>query len=344
MAPKRMRRSAVSLEDIADWRNLAAAFYRASKGKRGHAEVQRFGETLDRELDRLRRDILGGEIALGRMTSFRINDPKPRVIRAPAFRERVLYHAIMAHAGPVLDRSLVFDSYACRTGKGGLAAVQRCQQHLRRFPWYGKIDIKQYFANIDHARLNGLLQRRFKDRAFLALLARIIDSHHATPGKGLPIGSLTSQHFANAYLDALDRRLLEGSPVRGMIRYMDDVIWWCDDKAASRDVAGQAIDFAREDLLLTVKQPVLHGRSRQGVVFCGYRVLPGVILLSRRRKRRYAALRRHYEDAFAKGRIGAGELQAGYAAALALTKHADAAGWRREQLRRHPLEPVLLDV
>ena len=339
-----MKRSALSLDEIADWRNLAAAFHRASQGKRARDEVMRFTARLDEELEQLRRGILTGSIRLGRMSSFRIHDPKPRLIHAPAFRERVLHHAIMAHVGPVLDRSLVFDSYACRVGKGTLAAVLRCQHHARRYAWYGKIDIRQYFASIDHETLKALLARRFKNVKLLDLLARLIDSHHSRPGKGLPIGALTSQHFANAYLADLDRLFLERSKVSGLVRYMDDTVWWSDSKGAAEGVFAEALDFARETLLLEVKSPAIYGRSGQGLSFCGFRILPGALLLSRRRKRRYGALRRVHEDSYRDGRLNSIDLQSGYAAAFALTKHADAVSWRREQLRRHPVARELQDV
>lgn len=339
-----MERSNVSLGDVADLRNLAGAFHRASLGKRTRYEVKRFGARLDEELSSLQADILSGDIRLGRMTSFRIRDPKPRLIHAPAFRERVLHHALMAHAGPVLDRALVFDSYACRVGKGTLAAVKRCQHHQRRYAWYGKIDIKQYFASIDHDRLKVLLARRFKNQDFLRLLGRIIDSYHSIPGRGLPIGALTSQHFANAYLTGLDRLLLERLKVRGLVRYMDDTVWWTDSKTDAIEVRQAAEDYANRELLLKIKPPAQFAASRQGLSFCGFRILPGAILLSRRRKRRYAEIRRDYENAFLEGRINVSALQAGYASAFGLTVHADAKAWRQEQLRRHPLAPELLDV
>src|SRR5271157_5946180 len=104
--PPPMHRSRVGLEDIADLHNLAAAFHAAARGKRGRAEIEVFRAYLDRELATLRTELLNGTVAVGVARSFRIRDPKPRIIRAPAFRERVLHHAIMAHAGPVLDRSL----------------------------------------------------------------------------------------------------------------------------------------------------------------------------------------------------------------------------------------------
>ncbi|MCP5197407.1 MAG: RNA-dependent DNA polymerase [Gammaproteobacteria bacterium] len=278
------------------------------------------------------------------MRSFHIRDPKPRVIHAPCFRERVLHHALMAHVGPVLDRALVDDTYACRVGKGALAAVHRVQHHLCRWPWYAQIDIRAYFASIDHAILLALLERRFKDRGLLALLARIVEAHPTEPGQGLPIGALTSQHFANYYLAGLDRWLLEKCRVRGLVRYMDDLVWWGDSKDAVRDALVQASTYAQERLRLTIKTPVQIGRSRAGLIFCGYRILPGRLLLSRRRKRRYAECRRNWENAYVAGQIDAQMLQAGYATALAITAHADAVAWRREQLRRHPLAPSLCDL
>lgn len=339
-----MKRSAVTLADVADWYNLAAAFHQASRGKAARADVAAFRADLDRELARLRSEILAGTVRLGETRAFRIHDPKPRLIHAPAFRERVLHHALMAHVGPVLDRALVFDTYACRVAKGALAAVQRCQQHGRRFPWYAKIDIRAYFASIDHAVLTAMLCRKFKDRPLLDLIGCIIDAHHDRPGKGLPIGALTSQHLANYYLAGLDRLLLEGCRVRAMVRYMDDVVWWTDSHEHAREVAHAAGAFVGERLLLDVKQPLQIGLSACGLSFCGFRVLPGALLLSRRRKRRYAECRRKWERAFAAGAIDAAALQAGYCSALAITAHSDAASWRREQLRRHPLEAEIASV
>jgi len=123
-----------------------------------------------------------------------------------------------------------------------------------------------------------------------------------------------------------------------------DLVWWGEDKAAVRDALEAARDHARQELRLTVKSPVRVGQSRHGLSFCGYRILPGRLLLSRRRKRRYAECRRRWEQAYLVGEIDALKLQAGYAAAYAITAHADAAAWRREELRRHPLAPELCEL
>ncbi len=339
-----MKRSPVSLADIAEWSNLSNAFYLAARGKRARKDVAAFAEDLERQLATLRHEILSGEVAVGKFRSFRIHDPKPRLIQAPAFRERVLHHAIMAHVGPVIDRGLVFDCYACREGKGPVAAVKRAQRHAQRYPWFCQIDIRGYFASIDHQVLVEMLQRRFKDRGLLTLLERIIASAPASPGRGLPIGALTSQYFANHYLGGADRLVLEGSEARGYVRYMDDLVWWGASRSAVREVLAMAKSYIENQLNLEVKLPVRIGQSVHGLNFCGYRILPERLLLTRRRKRCYIQCRRRGELAYAKGAIDSRGLQSHYASAFGMTAHADAAAWRRAQIARGNLVLETLEV
>ena len=253
------------------------------------------------------------------MRAFQIFDPKPRLIHAPVFRDRVLHHALIAHIGPVLERSLVFDTYACRVGKGTIAAVSRVQHFARRFPWCAQIDIRSYFPNIEHGILSGLLERRFKEWPAAALHQRHDRRPRHGSGQGPAIGALTSQHFANLYLDGCDRFLLESLKARGMVRYMDDTVWWADSKEAVRSQLGAVAGFLRSERGLEIKQLARIGRSADGISYCGFRVLPGAILLSRRRRRRYAETRARWELAFEEGRTDAGGLQAGYASALGMT-------------------------
>lgn len=338
-----MRRSPVRLSEVADLHNLAAAFHAAARGKRGRGDVEAFRRDLDASLAALRSAVMQGTWRPGPMRCFRIHDPKPRLIHAPAFPDRVLHHALMAQVGPVLDRALVFDSYACRQGKGTLSAVQRAAAHASRHAWFAQIDIRAYFASIDHAILLDQIGRRFRDTTLLDLLARIVAAHESQPGHGLPIGTLTSQHFANFHLAGLDRLLLERCRVRGLVRYMDDLVWWTDDRAAAR-AAAEAAGEHLTSLGLRMKPPLRVGRSRDGLRFCGFRILPSRIMLSRRRRQRYARLRAVAERAWLSGRIGSVDLQHAYSGALALTLHAEAVAWRRLQLRRVPLEPAMSDV
>ncbi len=330
------RRSPISLADVAAGDNLALAFWRSAKGKRARPEVIEFAANLDVELARLRQQILAAELPEGAMDVFEIRDPKPRIIHAPCFRQRVLHHALMALLGPVIERSLVADSFACIKDRGTLAAVLRAQTHARRRPWYVKIDIAAYFASIEHARLLDDLRRRFKNAGVLRLCERILAQHHTTPGRGLPIGALTSQHFANLYLGPLDRFLLETLRVGAMVRYMDDTLWWGRSVGEVRRQLGQTIEFVERERGLTVKPNWQINRCTRGIPFCGFRVFPHALRLSQRRRRRYRLARSGWESAYRTGSIDAFQLQRGYASALAITLHADAHEWRRQQLAGRP--------
>ncbi|MEZ4468395.1 MAG: reverse transcriptase/maturase family protein [bacterium] len=294
------------------------------------------GERFEHHLAALRDEVLDGRAPTGAWTSFQVHDPKPRLIHAPAFRDRVLHHALLGCIGPHLDRGLVDDTFACRLGKGTLAAVRRAQQHVRRFAWYVQVDVRAYFASIRHDVLRAVLDRRLRDAGIRALCARILaHGPGGEAGVGLPIGALTSQYFANLYLDAFDRFLGEGLHVRGLVRYMDDVVWWCDDREAARATRDAAVGFLARERGLTLK-PARIGRSAHGLSFLGFQVRPGALRLSRRRRRRYAAARSLAERAWRLGQLDALGLQAAVTAAQAITAHADARGWQREQLKRRP--------
>ncbi len=331
-----MKRTPVSLDEIAARDNLVLATWKAARGKRTRPEVQAFLADLDGSLGRLSAGILAGTVPKGAFREFLINDPKLRRIHAACFEDRVLHHAILNSVETVFERSLADSSFACRPGRGSHAAVRRVQACVRRYPWFGQVDVAAYFPSIRHDVLKALLARRFKGAGFLALLGRIIDAYAASPGCGLPIGALTSQHFANFYLDGADRRLLANSAVRACVRYMDDIVWWGDSRAAVRAVRDDLTAWLATERGLALKPDVRVQRSGLGITFCGYRILPGTLRLTRRKQRRYRALRAGWEAAWAGGQIDALRLQQGYAAVLAPTLPADAAAWRREDLRRHP--------
>lgn len=331
-----MRRASVGLDEITSWDTLTHAFWRASRGRQATPAVEHARSNLDPWLAELGGDLRAGHAPEGRFTEFVIHDPKRRTILAPCFRDRVAHHAVMAHLGPVLDRALVHDTYACREGKGALAAVHRAQHHLRRHPWFVKADIRAFFASVDHAVLMSILGKRMKHPDTLDLCGRILRRAPVAEGRGLPIGALTSQHFANTYLGGLDRFLLETLRVRGMVRYMDDVVWWCASRRHARETRTEVMRWGAEHLRIEVKPTAQVGRSEQGVSFLGFRIHRGTLRLSRRRRRRYAEGRRNAERAWLRGELTGAELQQRMDAVIAITAHAEAAGWRRADLRRTP--------
>ena len=335
-----MKRRRIELEHIAAYANLAEASHKAARAKRQRPAVQTFFKRLGQNLNQLSRDILDGRVPEARFRRFRIFDPKERIIHAACFRDRVLHHAVMNLAGPVLDRALVASSFACRPGKGIHSAVAHVQSKMRKYPWYVKIDIEHYFDGINHKLLLQLLARRFKGHGFMALIDRILSSYHTQSGKGLPIGSLTSQHFANYYLDGLDRHIMETLGALAHARYMDDIVWWCADKQAAKQMLASVDAYARQKRLVRIKPASVQiNQSRHGITFCGFRILPGAVRMSDRRKKRYSALRRKWERLYLNGWINADKLQQGYAAVHAITLHTDSRQWRRNHLQRFaPIE------
>ena len=325
-----MIRSLITLPELVAYDNLLLATWKAARGKRRRPAVSRFLTDLDGALERLARSILDGTAPRGACRRFIIHDPKRREITAVCFADRVLHHAILNRAEPRFERMLVDSTYACRPGKGVHAAVTRVQSNLRRWPWLVKIDIDGYFPSIDHARLKRMLAARFKGRGFLDLLARIIDrGSHDSPGRGLPIGALTSQHFANAYLDPADRWLLGHPEVCGHVRYMDDIVWWCPSRAAAQGTLDGVRTLLADDLGLAIKSGAYVGPSAQGLTFCGFRVRSGVILASSRKLSRYRAGLKRIETAWAAGEIGEGEHQRASEALLATLAAAETLGFRR---------------
>ena len=204
-------------ERIADRENLRHAFHRAARGKRDRLDVRIFARHLEQSLLQLRVDLLHGRLELGRSSTFTICDPKPRTITAPCFREWVSHHAIIRVREPVFEKFLIPDTFACRVSKGRIAALHRAMHFSARFNYVIKLDIRKYFDSIYYQELLARLKRRYKDRRLLGLFRRIVCSHTGN-GRALPIGSLTSQHFANFYLGWFDRFVKERLGVQGYVR------------------------------------------------------------------------------------------------------------------------------
>lgn len=331
-----MKRKAISLSDIANYDNLSLALYKAAKGKRYRGDVLHFMSKPEANLNQLSADILSEKLPYGRFRSFAINDPKPRTIHAACFEDRIFHHALMNHAGPVLEKAMLPTSFACRPGKGVHQAVKLVQQNLQRYAYFGKVDINAYFASISHERLFEVLLTRFKGVDLAAQLQRIIASHESSPQYGLPIGSLTSQYFANYYLDGLDRLLASLPTVRAQIRYMDDVIWWSDSQKETREVLEIISIWLKDERSLCLKSNADIQPGKQGVTYCGFRITAGAMRLTRRRKKRFLQRRKYWEGLYQSGKMTALQLQQAFASVHAITEHTDSLGWRRENLRRYP--------
>jgi retron-type reverse transcriptase len=334
-----MKRIGQLMDAIAAPDNLRLAFWKAAKGKRTKADCRAFRENLELNLGKLRGDLLSGQVGVGDYRYFTIHDPKERTICAASFRERVLHHALMNVCEPVLERAAIFDSYACRKGKGRLAAIERAQGFARQHAWFLKMDVRKYFDSIDHSILTGLLARKFKDRAVLELLGSIIGSYGTAPGRGLPIGNLTSQHFANFYLGPLDRFVKEDVGRRAYVRYMDDFVVWGGDADDLRQVRDRTQAFLAQELSLELKSNTALNRTARGMDFLGYRLFPHTVRLARRSKVRFARKFRRCEQTYLRGQWSELHLQQRMLALLAFVMPADSLAYRRHVLERFACLP-----
>lgn len=237
---------------IASFDALYAAAKRAVRGKRSKAGAAAFMVRLESECLRLERQLRSGSYRTGRYLEILVRDPKRRTVSAAPFRDRVVHHALFAVIGPIFERGFIDDSYANRTDKGTHRAIARYEHYRDRYSHVLRCDIWRYFPAIDHAILKAVLRRRIACPQTLALCDTIIDGsnaqeavEHYFPGddlfspferkRGLPLGNLTSQFFANVYLDGLDhfcREVLRAP----YLRYVDDFALFAND-------AGQLADW-----------------------------------------------------------------------------------------------------
>lgn len=328
-----MKRSAIALAELAARDNLALATWKAARGKRHRPAVARFLADLDARLNALAGDILAEQAPAGHFRRFTIHDPKRRTITAVCFADRVLHHAILNLAETRFERMLVDSTYACRPGKGVHRAAAAVQSHMRRWPWLVRVDVDSYFPSIDHNLLKQLLAQRFKGAEFLALLDRIIDAGATDrPGCGLPIGALTSQHFANAYLDTADRFLLDHPNVHAQVRYMDDIVWWCASRQAAMDSLEDLRELLWDARRLRLKSSAHIGRSDAGLTFCGFRIRQGIVLASSRKLARFRDGIARIEWAALAERVTPAELQRAGDGLLATLAAAETVGFRRRLL------------
>ena len=262
-----MKRAGRLMERVIERDNLRLAFWKAACGKRTKRDAALFAARLDGNLEDLARELDEETYAAGPYHQFTIYDPKQRLITAPCFRDRVVHHAIMNVCEPEFDRFLIDDTFACRRGKGRIAAVERAQHFARRCDFFLKLEIRRYFDSIAHSVLRQRLARRFKDRRLLDLFGRIISGYETAPERGVPIGSLTSQHFANFYLGGLEGiRELETLRAR-LVSKMGGFVVWGEDRRELRVARDQIGEFLVHDLCLRIEARSIHLPLGRGWIY-----------------------------------------------------------------------------
>jgi RNA-directed DNA polymerase len=300
---------------ITDFDNLLAAARKAQQGKRFRDNVLAFNFALERELFTLQTELRNQTYQPGAYRTFEVRDPKPRIISAAPYRDRVVHHALCNVVMPLLEKSLISDTYANRVGYGTHMALKRFTHFARSHRYCLQCDIQKYFPSIDHEILKALIRQKIKCPETLWLIDTIIDASNEQqpvleyfPGddlltpvqrrKGLPIGNLTSQSFANLYLSPFDQFVKRQLKLKHYLRYVDDFAAFSDDKQELADAR-----VAMEAYLATLRLKMHPIKSQlfetcYGANFVGFRVLPDRIRVRndnlRRARRRMQQLQQDY--------------------------------------------------
>jgi hypothetical protein len=347
-------------ERISSFENLLYAYRRAARGKRNRPDVAMFDYHLEGNLLHLRNQLRSHRYRPGSYLRFTIADPKPRVISAAPFRDRVVHHALCNVIEPLFERRFISDSYASRQGKGIHQALDRCAHFARRYRYVLRCDIVQFFPSIDLAILRRILGRVIREDETLSLCDLILagGAHELTdqyelvvfPGdypedavareRGLPIGNQTSQFWANCYLNLLDQFVKDDLRCQAYLRYVDDFLLFANDTATLHRWKRQIIAFLAAHLRL-----MLHERESavmpvyDGVPFLGFRIFPDHRLLRRRNgvsfSRRIRQMRQDYHD----GLLDIAEVTRRVQGWVAHVAHADTWGLRTSLLTHEVFVP-----
>lgn len=283
----------VRYDDLFDYivslENFYMAFREAWRGKRYAYKAMAAAARIETIITDIIREMRNGTWKPGQYYSFECRtEVKRRRINAPSFRDGIAHHAIDAVVRPLFERKYIYDLYSNRQGKGQHKAVQRVQQFIRRAGSRGRkvyvlqCDIHHYYDSIDHALLKETVRATIKDSRVLHLIDAIIDSYNGDTGKGVPIGALPSQTFANCYLSRFDHWMKDDRRMRFYLRFMDDFIVVSDDKEELRSTLKDICWYMETQAKLKLNPKTQIFPASRGTDFCGYRIFSDKILPRKR--------------------------------------------------------------
>lgn len=326
-----MKRANRLLVQILEPDNLRLAAWKAAKGKRYAQAVLAYHADLDSNLVQLGDQIRSAKVAVGNYRYFKVYEPKERQICASAFPEQVLHHALMNVCHARFEQAQIYDSYASRKGKGNYAALQRAQYFSHRHAWFLKLDVRKFFESIHHDVIRRQLSCLFREQGLLEIFDTILDSYEAHPSRGVPIGNLTSQYFANHYLCELDHFIKEKLYIKSYVRYMDDMVLWHEDKTTLKTALKEIKNYLADKLRCELK-PSLLNHCERGLPFLGYRVFPHHLRLLQKSKIRFIRKMKDIESHY-QNKTWSEETCSRHAWPLvAFTEHADAKVFRKNVL------------
>lgn len=286
-------------ERITSKETLFTAWEEFRKGKQGRKDVQEFERHLEQNLFRLHRELIAGTYRHQPYSAFTICDPKQRRIHKATVQDRILHHAVFSVLNPLFEPTFIAHSFSCRKGKGTHKAVNALDRMLRsvsrnttRPCFVLKCDIHQFFASVDHDILLNILGKRLKDEKAIILLRTIIESFTAKDPAmlgqtGISIGNLTSQLFANIYLNEFDQFIKHMLKIEHHVRYTDDFVIVASSREELEGLLPSIRSFLKEHLHLDLHpRKVTIRKYGQGIDFLGYVLLPHHRVLRTKARRR----------------------------------------------------------
>jgi len=324
-------------DKIIEPENLFSAWDEFKKGKGKKLDVLRFEKNLEQNIFQLHRDLRDKTYRHGSYTSFYINDPKLRHIHKATVRDRVLHHAVLKVLNPIFEPVYIHNSFSCRINKGNHKGVETLGHLLRQASknntktcFVLKCDVRKFFDSIDHDILIELIQRKTKDKNTINLLEEILTSFAGEQPtlfkrKGVPIGNLTSQLFANVYMNKFDQFIKHNLKVKYYARYTDDFVIVSEDKDYLEKLRLPIQLFLKEKLKLELHPSKISIRKyRHGVDFLGYVILPHHTALRTKTKKRMMWKLRDKMSEYKNSTIDKATFLATLQSYLGVLSHADA--------------------
>jgi len=267
-----------TFREIISTENLFTAWEEFKSGKRSREDVLEFELHLEDNIFAIYEELKSECKRQIRYEQFHITDPKPRIINKASVSERIVHQAIYQVLMPIFDKTFIFDSYSCRKEKGTHKGFKRLVELARKQSknysspcWALKCDIRKFFHSIDHKILIELLSHRIADEKLMKLLTEIIESFAVSPGKGMPLGNLTSQLFANIYLDPMDKFVKHKLKARYYLRYADDFMFLADNRDVLEVNLADVGLFLNERLKLSLHpNKCIFRKLNWGLDFVGY--------------------------------------------------------------------------
>ena len=292
--------------------------------------MQEFERHLKENILQLRMELIFYLYRPKPLETFILHDPKTRVISKSAFRDRIVHHALCNIIEPLFENSFIWDSYANRKEKGVLKAIQRfgffkqkISKNDHKTSFVLKADISHYFDSVDHSILLEIIKRKVKDKRIIWLIKQILNNYHTSQGKGMPLGNLTSQFFANVYLSELDKYTKHQLKVKYYIRYVDDFVILHNSESFLENLKEKVEEYLSKTLSLKLhKEKTKVIPLKKGVCFLGFKIFPYHRLLKKKNQRKFLRKMQELDSMYKEKRVTYDQIYDSLEGWLAHAKHA----------------------